>query len=178
MVKTLILLMIAMIFFVVSCGGINTGKDIGDTGNTQADVDNDTGDTGDNFPNEHDGLNWSNASYNRTWDEAVEYCKNLGGRLPTISELRTLIQNCPATETGGECGVTDSCLSYTDCRTDPCIGCEEDMSGKYSVFGDTELLWLSLERSDNTNNVWRVYFDYGLVDDSGKNAYTRVRCVE
>lgn len=179
--KTLISLMIAMIFLVGSCGEINTGKDIGDTGNTQADVDNDTGntgDTGDNFPNEHDGLNWSDASsYSMTWDEAITYCENLGGRLPTISELRTLIQNCPATETGGECGVTDSCLSSADCWTDPCGGCEEDETGKYSVFGDTYYFWSSSELSDLAIYAWRVFFLNGSVYSSLKNASYDVRCV-
>jgi hypothetical protein len=130
--KVLISLMITMMFFVGSCG-----VDTGDTGNTGDTVDTgntgNTGNTGDSgatctgsdkFCHSHDGLNWSDASSNKmTWDEAITYCENLGGRLPTISELRTLIQNCPGTETGGECGVTDDCLSSDDCRTDPCDGC-------------------------------------------------------
>jgi hypothetical protein len=171
----------------------NTG-DTGDTGNTgnsgntgnTGDSGNsgdtgDTGDTGDNFPNEHDGLDWSDASSSvMDWNTAIIYCENLGGRLPTISELRTLIQNCPATETSGECGVTDDCLSYAACRNDSCSGCEYNSEGKYSVFGDIYWFWSSSEQSVDTDHVWYVGFyhgDVGSNTESNKSDYLHVRCV-
>ena len=139
----------------------------------------DTEDTAKNFPNEHDGLYWSDASSSSmTWDEAIIYCENLGGRLPTISELRTLIQNCSATETGGECGVTDSCLSYGDCWNYACDKCKYDESGKYSVFGDANWFWSSSEPSDDTDRAWDVSFDGGSVGGYDKNLYNDVRCVK
>jgi len=135
-------------------------------------------DDAENFPNEHDGLSWSDASSNyMDWDEAITYCENLGGRLPTISELRTLIQNCPATETGGECGVTDSCLSFDDCRNNPCKGCEYDYSGKYSVFGMPESLWSSSVWSDDPGIAWLVTFENGHVTYDAKYNKPNVRCV-
>ena len=177
---------------------VSDSGDTGDTGNTTNDMDTgdsdnigNTGDTGnsgatctgsDKFCHSHDGLNWSDASSDyMTWDEAITYCENLGGRLPTISELRTLIQNCPGTETGGECGVTDSCLSYTDCWNESsCYSCEYDENnpGKYSVFGDSSWFWSSSERSDYADNAWRVDFYCGSVRNSykGSNGYC-VRCV-
>ncbi|HPS31665.1 MAG TPA: DUF1566 domain-containing protein [bacterium] len=114
-------------------------------------------------------VSWSEKSNNdMDWNDAKIYCDNLeedgysDWRLPTISELRTLIKNCPATETGGECGATDSCLS-SDCRNDPCGGCEEDETGKYSKLGDTEWLWSSSEPSDIAEFAWVVHFGYGNV---------------
>ncbi|HPM47251.1 MAG TPA: DUF1566 domain-containing protein [bacterium] len=166
----LIPLIIILMLSVGSCGEINTG-DSGNTGNT--------GDTGDNFPNEHDGLNWSDASSDSMpWDEAITYCENLGGRLPTISELRTLIQNCPGSETGGECKVADDCLSFEGCYSDQCNGCEKTNSGKYSVFGDTYWFSSSSETSEYTDFAWHVSFNGGQVGNSGKNSSFYVRCVQ
>lgn len=69
------------------------------------------------FCHSHDYLSWSDKAIEKmNWDDAIKYCEDLGGRLPTIDELRTLIQNCPATETGGECGVTEGCLKIS-CQT-------------------------------------------------------------
>jgi uncharacterized protein (TIGR02145 family) len=131
-----------------------------------------------NFPQPHAGLCWSKASSStRNWGDAKDYCKNLGGRLPTISELRTLIQNCPATETGGSCGVTDSCLSYSECRNDDCSGCSYDSSGKYSVFGDTGWFWSSSVRSGSTNYAWSVNFNNGRVHYGSRDDNGSVRCV-
>ena len=123
-------------------------------------------------------MNWSDASSDyMTWDEAITYCENLGGRLPTISELRTLIQNCQGTETGGECGVTDSCLSSAVCWNVPCGGCEYDESGKYSVFGDTYWFWSSSVRSGYADSAWGVHFYSGGVLNYGKNSGINVRCL-
>ncbi|MGI6394659.1 MAG: DUF1566 domain-containing protein [bacterium] len=128
-------------------------------------------------------LNWSEEAPNTmNWSDA-KYCSNLreGGysdwRLPTISELRTLIQNCPGTETGGECGVTDSCLSGGDCWNDACGGCKYFEDGRYSKLGDTGWFWSASEQSDSTNGAWYVSFNYGKVNDSYKNGKQHVRCV-
>ena len=129
-------------------------------------------------------LQWSKkAPKTMEWDDAINYCKNLneGGhkdwRLPNINELRTLIQNCPATQTGGECKVTDSCLSYSDCRNSACDGCGSDSSGRYSKLGDTDWFWSSSVRSDDSDNAWHVLFFNGGVSHSYKRHNRYVRCV-
>ena len=134
-----------------------------------------------------DGKTWTDkAESDMTWQNAKDYCDNLTAcgysdwHLPTINELRTLIQNCPATVTGGECGVTDSCLSYSECSNDACHGCDLDYNGKYSKLGDKGYFWSSSTPSDNTGYAWGVSFSYGSVGDTftaGNKIYYYVRCV-
>ena len=130
------------------------------------------------------GLTWSVKAQNTmSWNDAVSYCNNLtesgssDWRLPTISELRTLIQNCSAIQTGGSCGVTDSCLSYSDCRNDACDGCSSDSTGKYSKFGDTNWFWSSSVQLDNSDAAWPVNFNNGYVSNFDKTFNFHVRCV-
>ena len=74
--KALILLMFVLLFLVVSCGGEDTEGKFKPSDCTGE------------FPNYHKGLCWSNASSkSMDWDNAITYCENLGGRLPTISEI-------------------------------------------------------------------------------------------
>lgn len=129
-----------------------------------------------------DGNMWSpKASGTMTWSKAGYYCDNLtecgyaDWHLPTISELRTLIKNCSATETGGSCGVTDGCLS-SDCGNNACSGCDYDGSGGHSKLGDTGWFWSSSLRSDSSYYAWHVGFDSGYVDD-GYIDDNYVRCV-
>lgn len=160
--KALISLMIVLAFVVVSCGE----DDAACPENNK-------------FCHSHDGLDWSDASSDfMTWFEAVTYCVNLGGRLPAISELRTLIQNCPRTVTGGVCGVTDDCLSPDDCWSSACYGCDRSSSGKYSVFGDPEPLWSSSELSDIKGAAWYVVFLDGGVVSLDRPYEAAVRCVK
>ena len=139
------------------------------------------------------GLTWSSAATLTweaqstqsalTWDKAVDYCNNLteGGysdwHLPTISELRTLIRNCPAMQSGAGCGVTDSCLSWSDCYSGTCSGCESDSSGKYSKLEDSSWLWSSSVPSDRDNLAVGVNFSLGNVTNDYKSNSHYVRCV-
>ena len=86
-------------------------------------------------------------------------------KVPSIDELRTLIQNCPATETGGECGVTDTCLSFRLCSLNACTGCEFDNygKGKYSKLGDIEQFWSSSVQPKKSRHV-TVFFSTGLAN--------------
>ena len=130
-------------------------------------------------------LVWSDRSSNAmTWSSAKQYCENLseGGytdwRLPNIDELRTLIKNCPKSETGGQCKVSERsrCLSSNCWQPRGSCFCED--GGDYSKLGDTGVLWSSSTSSDSTDLAWRVNFVYGgYVHYFNKSFYTYVRCV-
>ena len=63
------------------------------------------------------------------YQEACNYCNSLtlGGRedwkAPTINQLRTLIRDCPVTETGGACAITVAQSSFDNWTSD-CHGCD------------------------------------------------------
>ena len=132
-----------------------------------------------------DGKMWSSyQNLKMTWDEAVDYCDNLtecgysDWHLPTINELRTLIQNCSETETGGACGVTDSCLE-SDCYTSS--DCAPNnyviMNGYFSKLGDAKILWSSSNYLNSS--AWIADFRSGGIFSSSKSSFDSkyVRCV-
>ena len=141
-----------------------------------------------------DGRMWSKPSENElSWDNAVEYCKKLkeighsDWHLPTINELRTLMRNCPNTEPGGLCNLTDECLEeeissgytspYSECRSSDC-GCIPDYKdeGLYSKLWDTVVLWSSSE-AGNPEYAASAYFGYGKLWIEHKSTTRNVRCV-
>jgi hypothetical protein len=127
-----------------------------------------------------------------TWYDAVSYCENLvlGGhpvrtwRLPTISELRSLIRGCPTTETGGTCGVTDSCLGY-GCWSDACGACGHlGGPGAGGRYWPPELaasggwwFWSSSSYSGSSSSAWVVNFNGGNVGYGAKAGSSYVRCI-
>ena len=130
------------------------------------------------------GLIWSERSQNSmTWMDAIDYCLSYteGGlsewRLPNINELRTLIQNCPDTQTGGSCAVSDpDHLAGDDDRND-CY-CEYYEDDRYSKFGEAGHLWSFSTVSDSTDYAWGVSFYIGGPGIFWKPGYNaRVRCV-
>jgi hypothetical protein len=142
------------------------------------------------------GYLWQNKldSEGRYWQDAVMYCEkmSLGDYnnwvLPTIDQLRALIRECPPTETGGPCEVTDNCTVGGECFNDPCwMGCTGLTGpGIEGCFWDAELsgdckhyYWSSTE--DDNNGAWMVNYDLGVVDHyykyDGKPPSNRVRCI-
>ena len=123
------------------------------------------------------GLTWQNPPYDGwlNWASAVEYCNDLeldggGWHLPTISELRTLIRGCPATETGGICNIEDDgCLNPLcwDVSCGPgCLdgggpagGCywPDEMKGTCHLYLSSSLV------SDVDDKAWVVNFTAGSV---------------
>ncbi len=131
------------------------------------------------FPFRHAGLNWSEISTEEmVYSDAVEYCSGIGGRLPSISELRSLVANCPDTMTGGACGVTEDCLDIDCWSRDVCWSCSAVSDGRYSAFEDTEALWSSSVLSGETDISWSLFFSLGLVSFNYQSSTFYVRCVK
>lgn len=136
------------------------------------------------------GLTWQvEALPDGDWEGAKLYCQNLtleggGWHLPTISELRTLFRGCSVTETGGECGVTDSCVDYS-CLNEACLGCKPGAGpGKSGCYGPQELpnscisYWSSSPVSDFGILAWTISLNYGGVFNYFiTSTYFYTRCV-
>ena len=155
--------------------------DSSETENSDDDNDLDDGidddPSGEVWPDPLSGLMWQNgdAFYQFDWYEAQEFCQDLdwGGyvdwRLPTISELRSLIRGCPDTETGGSCRLADDCLGSA-CWDESCYGCvqyEGPSDGCYwpdQMNGDCNIYWSSSSEITNSDSYsWAIYFDAGLI---------------
>jgi len=191
-----------------SSNGINDdgfNNDDDNTGDDEYDNDSDDDEDFDNiWIDELTGHMWEKTSHCcYEWYDAYIYCEALtlgdfkNWRLPTISELRSLIRGCPATETGGKCGVTDDCASYgydddddyyeehEGCWNQPCIGCtinEGPAGGCYwpsQLNDDCTWFWSSTPIWDDYagGSVWLVSFDNGEVLDDFYASEENVRCV-
>jgi len=133
------------------------------------------------------GLTWSEKTTDAmAWNDADDYCNGLntsnyggfsnGWHLPTIGELRTLIQNCENTVLGGICSVTDDCLE-SSCQSTRCYFCANDANGKYSKFRDTDSMWSSSNVSDIADTAWYINFYGGKIYRNEKTQEHNVRCV-
>ena len=119
------------------------------------------------------------------WSPAKQHCSDLrlagqdDWRLPTMSELRTLIRGCPSTVTGGDCRVAnDSVIS--DARG--CEGCSSGPSNR--CFRPEELTgvcgnyWSSSAVPDIVDGVWVLSSkDGGIGYSMAKRHSLAVRCV-
>ena len=142
------------------------------------------------YEDEETGLLWSTKTLNNvSWQEAVDYCENLdfGGftdwRLPSINELRTIIRNCPNTESTGLCGLTDDCLD-TACEAVNSCDCDylPNNEGHYSKLGDDSnvFLWSSSEIANYPDFAWGIDFAQAYVSGRHKNDHSYgyyARCV-
>ncbi|HSA33484.1 MAG TPA: hypothetical protein P5077_07150 [bacterium] len=122
-------------------------------------------------------LEWSALSNGSMFfNGAKRYCDDMGGRLPTVDELRKVIINCPGSTYGGACQITDSCLD-AECWSEDCH-CDGS-AGLYSALGDEDiLLWSSSIGRPYDGSIWRVNFYSASVDRRDKATYLfHVRCV-
>ncbi len=120
-----------------------------------------------------------------TWHEATALCDELNAinycgfgnwRLPTISELRSIIVGCPSTVPGGSCNVSDECLSIDPSCNDTAAcwdACTYEPGrangpGPYGQYSDAKSGFLGWQWSgsvppENENAAWLVMFDTGSV---------------
>lgn len=139
------------------------------------------------------GLIWAQKeSEKMDWQNAYFICGNdynssnyggfgAGWRLPTISELRTLIKECNGTKMpDGTCGVRDDdvvCLTESDdCWEENCYSCSD---GEHSKFGDNTWFWSSSPvTGGDDSKAWGVGFNGAEVDANVKTANKNFRCVK
>ena len=123
-----------------------------------------------------------------TWNEAQNYCKNLdfwavSWHLPDIDELRQIVRNCPATEAGGSCRVSEegNCLAGNCSAPKESCTCERKPKnrGHYSMFGDADYigLWSSSTLSNDAGKAWGAVFYSGMIGSLDKNSKLYARCV-
>ena len=134
------------------------------------------------------GLTWQNPPVQNRYDfinKAKAYCSalELGGysdwRLPSLSELRTLIRNCAANQSGGSCRLTDSCRSPRRCAVD-CPSCVLVDGACYwpdEMQGECHKYWSSSLLEDSDRCAWSVHFNDGGVYYSCTPDDRLVRCV-
>ena len=190
-----------LVLVVALCLGVGSVLSYGSSGNTW--TDSASGLTWQVKPAYHESVTISSLSLmtipamlfglpsSMYWKSAQSYCKDLSldgfsdWHLPTISELRTLIRSCPATETGGACQVTHWCSSNNDCWWTNCYGCSRKKgpgrNKNYlprairSFAADT--YWSSTTDSDH--GVWIIGVDRGAITLQGSDSRLphHVRCV-
>jgi len=129
------------------------------------------------------------------WQIAREHCQMLelsgysSWRMPTIDELRSIVQSCHRTVPGGTCGVTDECYELSCFVSDSCRGCPDysgpdedgcywwpELDGSEDVLRACSVYWSSTELGDG-ENVWFVSFVNGSIHYSRKGSIMFVRCV-
>jgi len=121
------------------------------------------------------------------WADAPGYCTglNLAGytdwTVPDLDALRSLVEGCPATETGGACTVTDACASSA-CPDSACQGCAANggpADGCYcwGALGETcGPYWSATPVTDVAGSAWYVDFSSAQVDYNMETAAYGVRC--
>jgi|GEM_PF-3063770 len=184
-----------------ACAPTCDGKDCGDDGCGGSCGVCATGDTCQ--PNGTCLLTWRDSASNLVWQRGwggkkpmgtgKTYCQSNqaglpggGWHLPNISELRSLIRGCPATEEpGGSCNVgagVGDCLAW-GCRAASCDGCPKNQGPAGGCYWDVNLqgqctsYWSSSGVKDYEVYGWGVTFEDGSIPMITGIYSFGVRCV-
>ena len=132
------------------------------------------------------GLTWETEAsfFVMSWKDAMEHCYTLAGiwRLPTIGELRSLIRDCPDTQTGSDsCEVEEGgCLSANCDDYDLCAGCPYAGGPADGCYLPPDMscgsFWSSTVVEGGQGHAWAVDFRYASVNGI-YNDLTRALCV-
>ena len=125
-----------------------------------------------------------------TLEGAIQYCEDLeldhgGWHLPTIDELRSLVEGCPATDKMGDCNVSESDCLGVACKNAACDDCDlkagwGDVATYWSdtLAGECCKYWSSTLVAQPANDAWFVNFNTGQVFYQVVGVELRVRCVK
>ena len=126
-------------------------------------------------------LQWSKKPrFFTTWTAANEYCGNLDEdghkdwRIPTIDELRSIVEKCPETAPGGKCAISErnGKLRIDDYNKQDCRGCRR---GRIDLPGNG-WFWSSSQRPD-TDHYWVISFKNTRISEAKMNTPYNVYCV-
>ncbi len=162
-------------------------------------------DDGEQWCDDTSDLCWQDPPYQKgrglCWHAGSIYCEQLSfdgyddWRLPNLNELRSLVRNCPAIETGGDCGIGDGSSRDDYWDDESCLECYTEISPETICFWPQELKgtcnrideigspvewWSSspvVDASASEEYAWYVWFGMGVVGYNHSNSYADVRCV-
>ncbi len=102
--------------------------------------------------------------------------------MPSINELRTLIEDCRYTAPNGACYVKDNCMSTSSrCYDNNCTGCSSSSAGYSKFDGDLSYYWSSTTVLDDDNSsinaAWLVYMSDASIDYKYFSKGGLARCV-
>ena len=175
--RTLVLMVIFTFFFCALISFVACQSDDSDSDDDGPEGGEDYG-IPDTWKDNSTGLTWQVRQIGTvTWAEAGPFCEKLalaggGWRLPTISELRSILKGCASTQTGGSCGVTDSCISEIECKDSTCEGCDGD-EGPYEgcyfnlilqKASNCDIFWSSTAMEELPNDHWYIDFYFAKTD--------------